>query len=214
MIGKAAVLVCILASVTAVSDAATITGFTPSSGVAGTNVIIQGSGFTGASAVKFNGTNASFSINSSSEIAAVAPAIALDRVADELGQARAALHGIVHVELDLRRDAQPHLVAHLVTQEARRVLQRLACGLGIAAAGKGREVDVRVRQVAGDFHGRDRDEPDARVLDFSADQLREQALQLLLDAARPRELARHIEPRLRRRAGAQPRYARSTRSGP
>ena len=50
----------------------TIKSFTPSSGPVGTSVAISGSGFTGATAVKFHGTNAqSFAVNSDTRITAV-----------------------------------------------------------------------------------------------------------------------------------------------
>ena len=52
----------------------TMTGFTPSSGYIGTQVTISGTGFTGATAVKFNGTTAFFTIDSAAQIAATVPA--------------------------------------------------------------------------------------------------------------------------------------------
>jgi uncharacterized repeat protein (TIGR03803 family) len=52
----------------------TITGFSPTSGFPGTAVTINGSGFTGATAVAFNGVAAtSFTINSNISITATAP---------------------------------------------------------------------------------------------------------------------------------------------
>ncbi len=54
-----------------------ISSFTPALGGAGTSVILDGSNFTGASAVKFNGVGASsFVINSPTRITAVVPASA------------------------------------------------------------------------------------------------------------------------------------------
>ncbi|HWP43125.1 MAG TPA: PKD domain-containing protein, partial [Blastocatellia bacterium] len=50
-----------------------IDGFSPAGGMAGTQVIISGQGFTGASAVGFNGATASFTVISSSQIAATVP---------------------------------------------------------------------------------------------------------------------------------------------
>jgi outer membrane protein assembly factor BamB len=51
-----------------------ITGFSPISGPVGTSVTILGSGFTGITAVAFNGTGATFTVTSSSEIHATVPA--------------------------------------------------------------------------------------------------------------------------------------------
>ncbi|TAK60147.1 MAG: T9SS type A sorting domain-containing protein, partial [Bacteroidetes bacterium] len=53
---------------------ATIVSFTPSSGIPGTTVTISGYAFTGASVVAFNGTNASFTVDSYSQITATVPA--------------------------------------------------------------------------------------------------------------------------------------------
>jgi hypothetical protein len=51
----------------------TITGFTPASGLAGTNVTITGTNFITPSAVLFNGVGASFTVNSTTEIVATVP---------------------------------------------------------------------------------------------------------------------------------------------
>ena len=54
-----------------------ISSFTPANGVAGTEVTITGSSFSGATVVQFNGTSAStFTVNSSTEIRAIVPASA------------------------------------------------------------------------------------------------------------------------------------------
>jgi len=52
----------------------TISGFTPTSGPVGASVSISGTNFTGASAVAFNGTSASFSVTSATAIQATVPA--------------------------------------------------------------------------------------------------------------------------------------------
>lgn len=51
----------------------TIFTFSPNSGSVGTNVIITGTNFQGATSVAFNGTTASFVVNSSNQITAVVP---------------------------------------------------------------------------------------------------------------------------------------------
>ena len=53
--------------------APTVTSFSPTSGAAGTSVSISGTGFTGASSVRFNGTGATFTVNSASSISATVP---------------------------------------------------------------------------------------------------------------------------------------------
>jgi hypothetical protein len=50
-----------------------ITALTPATGAVGTAVAIEGSGFTGATSVRFNGTSAGFSIASSTRINATVP---------------------------------------------------------------------------------------------------------------------------------------------
>ena len=57
--------------VTASTPTPSISGFTPTSGAQGTNVTINGSGFTGATGVRFNSTSAkSFTVNSDVKITA------------------------------------------------------------------------------------------------------------------------------------------------
>ena len=54
----------------------TISGFSPTTGAPGTNVTITGTGFISPSAVRFNGTDAAFTVNSTTEIVAVVPVTA------------------------------------------------------------------------------------------------------------------------------------------
>ena len=52
----------------------TVTSFTPTSGPVGTSVVVNGTNFTGVTAVKFNGTSAtSYTVNSSVKITATVP---------------------------------------------------------------------------------------------------------------------------------------------
>ncbi len=55
------------------SNAPTLTSFSPGSGAVGASVTINGSGFTSAANVTFNGTNATFTINSDIKITATVP---------------------------------------------------------------------------------------------------------------------------------------------
>jgi hypothetical protein len=52
----------------------TLSSFTPTSGAVGSNVTISGSQLSGATSVTFNGTSATFTVNSDSQITAIVPA--------------------------------------------------------------------------------------------------------------------------------------------
>lgn len=54
----------------------TITSFSPAYGTPNTNVVVSGTAFTSASAVAFNGTNATFTVNSDTQITATVPTTA------------------------------------------------------------------------------------------------------------------------------------------
>jgi large repetitive protein len=54
--------------------APTITSFSPTSGPVGTVVTINGTNFVGTTSVAFNGTFATFTVNSSTQITAIVPA--------------------------------------------------------------------------------------------------------------------------------------------
>ena len=58
----------------------TLTGFSPSAGLTGAIVTLSGTGFTGATAVRFNGVNASYTVDSDTQITATVPATATDGV--------------------------------------------------------------------------------------------------------------------------------------
>lgn len=51
----------------------TLVNFTPASGLVGGQVVLSGSNFTGASSVTFNGTAATYTVNSSTQITATVP---------------------------------------------------------------------------------------------------------------------------------------------
>ena len=57
-----------------VFQAPTVSSFTPASGGVGTSVTITGTNLTGATAVRFNGTGASFTVKSARQIVATVPA--------------------------------------------------------------------------------------------------------------------------------------------
>jgi subtilisin family serine protease len=61
-------------SATSFTVAPRITGFTPVSGAVGASVAINGANFTGATAIKFNGASAAFTVNSAIKITATVPA--------------------------------------------------------------------------------------------------------------------------------------------
>ena len=58
---------------TVVTSPPTITSFTPASGPTGTSVTISGTNFTGATAIRFNGVSASFTLSSATAIQATVP---------------------------------------------------------------------------------------------------------------------------------------------
>jgi hypothetical protein len=61
----------------AASSCPTITSFTPTTGPVGTSVVITGTNFTGATAVRFNGVTATtFAVNSATQITATVPTTA------------------------------------------------------------------------------------------------------------------------------------------
>ncbi len=55
------------------TPAPTVTSFTPASGAVGTSVTITGTNFTGATAVRFNGTSATFTVTSATSITTSVP---------------------------------------------------------------------------------------------------------------------------------------------
>ena len=59
-----------------ITNAPGITSFAPAQGGPGTSVVILGSNFTGATAVRFNGTTATFTVNNAGQITATVPAAA------------------------------------------------------------------------------------------------------------------------------------------
>ena len=68
--------------------APTTTGFSPTSGLVGTKVVITGTGFAGTSSVQFGGVEATYSVDSATQITATVPAGALSgkiRIANSAG---------------------------------------------------------------------------------------------------------------------------------
>lgn len=66
-------------TITAVPNVS-VSSFSPASGTTGTTVTLTGTGFTGTTAVRFNGANASFTVDSPTRITATVPAAATDGV--------------------------------------------------------------------------------------------------------------------------------------
>jgi IPT/TIG domain len=62
-----------LVQVEGATSAPTITSFSPTSGPVGATVTINGTNFTGATSVKFNGVSATFIVNSATKITATVP---------------------------------------------------------------------------------------------------------------------------------------------
>ncbi|MEA2453530.1 MAG: hypothetical protein QOG04_2240 [Actinomycetota bacterium] len=71
-------LVSVLAAPAFAGATPTVTSFSPTSGPVGTNVVITGTNFTGANRVEFNGTDATFTVNSATQITAAVPTGATD----------------------------------------------------------------------------------------------------------------------------------------
>ncbi len=68
--------------------APTTTGFSPTSGLVGTKVVITGTGFAGVSSVQFGGVEATYTVDSATQITATVPAGALSgkiRIANSAG---------------------------------------------------------------------------------------------------------------------------------
>ena len=64
-----------LVQVEGATSAPTITSFSPTSGPVGATVTINGTNFTGATSVKFNGVTATFIVNSATKITATVPRV-------------------------------------------------------------------------------------------------------------------------------------------
>ena len=100
------------------SPVPTILAFLPLSGPVGTSVTIIGTGFTGATAVTFNGASASFTVNLSTQITAKVPVGATDgpiAVTTPGGTATSALDfdvtGVQMHEREVTLELRRHLVA-------------------------------------------------------------------------------------------------------
>ncbi|MHB9007987.1 MAG: S8 family serine peptidase [Limisphaerales bacterium] len=75
----------------AASTMPTISGFSPPSGAPGASVTITGANFTGATAVRFNGVTAAFTVNSALQITALVPANATSGPLEVSGPAGSAV---------------------------------------------------------------------------------------------------------------------------
>jgi hypothetical protein len=96
-----------------------------------------------------------------------------DRARFEFGQhledARAALGGVVEVDVEVRDapDAQPR--TQLVTDERHRVSKGLQRGVALGRLADDADPDLGVPQVVGRLDARDRREPDPRIRDLATD---------------------------------------------
>jgi hypothetical protein len=94
-----------------------INSFSPSSGGVGTSVDIQGANFTGASSVRFNGTSAAFTFESSDELTATVPSGATSgpiTVTTPAGTATSAGSFTVGASLTHRSTISLRLSGHLI----------------------------------------------------------------------------------------------------
>jgi hypothetical protein len=116
-----------------------INSFSPSSGGVGTSVDIQGANFTGASSVRFNGTSAAFTFESSDELSATVPSGATSgtiTVTTPSGTATSAGTFTVGASLTHQSSVTLRLSGHLIASGS----VRSPDGAGCLA---GRTVDVQ-----------------------------------------------------------------------
>src|SRR5258706_11010853 len=109
----------------------------------------------------------------------------LDRFVDELGEAHAALHGLIVGKRDCRNRACAQAVREARTKETRGALQSFE---RIAAVGFGAErgeEHLGMGLVARELDAGERHQPDAGVAHLQPDELGELALDLVGDARAP-----------------------------
>ena len=97
----------------------TITSFTPNRGLAGTSVVITGTNFSGATSVKFNGTTATFVVNSSTQITATVPTGATTgpvTVTNAVGTATGATFTVAAPVVKHNRSVSLNLHKHLIAR--------------------------------------------------------------------------------------------------
>src|SRR5690606_7157534 len=132
------------------------------------------------------------------------PALAIlgQRTINERRQIGTATHAGVVLEVQLRHGAQLHHLAQLHAQEAGGIAQHLQAALhGVLRRilVHHREVNPRMREVTGDFHGGEGHHAQTRILDLTLDQQGKLALHLIADALGTTEFSGHMSA-FRRRA--------------
>ncbi len=123
-----------------------ITSFSPTSGVAGTDVVITGTGFVGTTSVTFNGVAAGFTVDSDTQITATVPSGAGTGpivVTTPLGTAQSA-EDFVFLRVRHRSRIRLALEGHLTAEG------RVSVPDGTAVCRRGRTVLVQ-RRVSGEW---------------------------------------------------------------
>ena len=104
------------ADFTVITGIPTVTSFSPTAGDVGASVVITGTNFAGATSVKFNGTTATFTVNSATQITATVPTGATTgtiTVTNPLGTGTSATSFTLttHHDRSINLELKKHLVA-------------------------------------------------------------------------------------------------------